>query len=310
MNPKQLQSSLPLALILIFALASSAQQPSKGSAHVYPHELDGFLLRQDRSAIEAELGAPFNQNKSPSGAMAYAYHLHNSKKNYLIAYYEKDKVYELELTGEEESEPTGFFDLQLGDSGEKVKAKLGQPTTISHEDDVNVDLWDYKKENYSLEFSPNGHLYSIQIVDEDKGIPGDFPGDKFTYGFAQAVQSHDLNEVMRLASGEIECASDDSLGIQAGSARKILSDRTSPISICLAKAATAILALGPAMNGTGDSIRLWPDVHRSGAVTKFPESSALKEVVFVVEAGNWRVYEVTFREAAPSLNKPSAVPAI
>jgi hypothetical protein len=296
--------------MLIFVLTSGAQQPSKSSAHVYPHELDGFLLRQDRSAIEAELGTSFDQKKSSRGEIAYAYHVPHSKENYLGVYYEKDKIYQLELTGKEDSGPTGFFGLLLGDSASEVKAALGNPTEIRHEDDFNVDLWDYKKENYSLEFSPDGHLYSIQIVDEDKGLPGDFPGGTFTYGFAKAVQSHNVDEMMRLASGEIECASDDTLGIPASSARKILSDKTSPLSICLTKAATAILSLGPAMNGTDDSIRLWPDVHRSGAVTKFPESSALKEVVFVVEAGNWRVYEVTFREAAPIPNKPSPVPSI
>jgi hypothetical protein len=55
-----------------------------------------------------------------------------------------------------------------------------------------------------------------------------------------------------------------------------------------------ILALGPEMKGTSDEMRVWTN-HTPGAVTKFPASSPLKEVVFIVESGEWRVDEVTFR---------------
>jgi hypothetical protein len=112
--------------------------------------------------------------------------------------------------------------------------------------------------------------------------------------FAEAVRSHNIEKLIEMSSGEIICTSGKFFGIQTGAARTVLADETSEFSGCLKRAADAILALGPEMKGTSDEIRVWTE-HTPGTVTKFPASSPLKEVVFVVEAGAWRVDEVTFR---------------
>jgi hypothetical protein len=206
----------------------------------------------------------------------------------------KDKIIELELTGADPSGPTGFFGLQLCDSAEKAEAAIGKPTKISHEDDVNVDLWYYERNNYSLEFTPDHKLYSIQILDKFGDNPPGFAGSDEVRFFAQAVQAHDIDRLMELVSGEIECSTTEAFGIQSGSARVIIADPKSPVSLCLLRAAKAILAFGPEMKGTEDMIRIYTDAD-PGTVTKFPTSRPLKEVVFAQEAGAFRVYEVTFR---------------
>ena len=266
-----------------------------------PHELAGFLLRQNRSAIEAVLGKPFAEETRPSGTVASGYRLPGFKQNYLVAFYVQDKksemygkIEELELTGTEPSGFTGLFGLALGDSAQKVEALLGKPDEIRHEDDVNVDLWDYKHHNYSLEFAPDRKLYSIQVVDQPGETPPGAAGHLDALRFARAIQAGDIETIMKMASGELECSSSDVFGIQSGSARQILSDRKSNISFCLERAAQAVISLEPEMKGADDEIRIW-ERHSPGAVTKFPASSPLKEIVFVQEAGAWRVYEVTFR---------------
>lgn len=151
--------SQPLCVALLSALsfasvAARAQQPpspapaSAGQPH--PHELSGFLLRQNRVAIEAALGKPFAEEKRDDNVVAYGYHLPGFKENYLIAFfYEgdsaevRDKAIRLQLTGPEPSGPTAFFGLALSDRAEKVEKLLGKPASIRHEDDANVDLWDY-----------------------------------------------------------------------------------------------------------------------------------------------------------------------
>jgi hypothetical protein len=306
MNPSRLALVLccaALACLPVAVQGQSSEIRSKATTqvHSHAHELSGFLLRQDRKAVEAALGKPFHQEKRPNNITAYAYHLHGFKINYLVAFiYEEkrsiynDKVMQMELTGTEPSGPTGFFGLALGDSAEKVESALGKPATIRHEDDVNVDLWDYPQENYSLEFTSSHRLYSIQIEDEPGGAKSPAGGTDQVHMFARATKDRDINAILSLASGEIECSKKEAFGIQGGNARKILDDRSSPISVCLAEASEAILALGPEMKAADTDIRIW-EKGPPGMVVKFPWSSPLREVVLVDEAGAPRIYEVTFR---------------
>jgi len=271
--------------------------------HSRAHELNGFLLRQSREAFEAAMGKPFREENPDNSTHWCAYRIPGSEGNYFAAFFfvskDKDsdlngKAVKLELTGAEPSGPTGFFGLQLGDAAEKVETVLGKPTKVSHEDDVNVDLWDYEQENYSLEFTPDRKLHSIQIIDKPGPDTPDPTGSADVRLFAQAIQVHNMDKVMEMVSGEIECSNTEAFGIQTGAARSVLSDPKSQISICLQRAADAILALGPEMKGAEDQMRIWTE-NSPGCVTKFPESSPLKEVVFDQEAGAFHVYEVTFR---------------
>jgi hypothetical protein len=306
-------NSLRLALVLCCAalagmpIAVNGQSPEMRSkaasrTHTRPHELSGFLLQQDRKAVEAALGKPFRTGEPTNDKQFCVYHVPGSKKNYLVAFYYtgkdpnfKDRIIELELTGEDHSGPTGFFGLQLGDAAEKVEALLGKPTKVNHEDDVNVDLWDYVSENYTLEFTPSHVLFSIQIIDQPGNDPPGFAGSDEVRLFAQAVQAQDIDKVMEMASGEIECSwPGDFFNADSGPARGVFSNPKSGISVCLQRAAKAILALGPEMKGADDQIRLYTKA-KPGTVTKFPAYSPLKEVVFAQEAGAFRVYEVTFR---------------
>jgi hypothetical protein len=306
MNPPRLVFVLCCAVLVVSTIALSEQQSGKKSetvrsTHSHAHELSGFLLRQDRKALEAVLGKPFHQEKRPDSITAYAYHLPGFKINYLVAfiYENKESIYnnkikQMELTGTEVSGCTGFFGLALGDTAQKVESVIGKPVTIRHEDDVNVDLWDYPNENYSLEFTSSHKLYSIQIEDEPGGAKSQIGGSDQVYTFAQATKTRDIDTMMSLASGEIECSQKEAFGIQGGNARRILDDKSSPISVCLAQAANAILVLGSEMKDTDTNIRIW-EKGAAGMVVKFPKNSPLLEVVMVDEAGAPRIYEVTFR---------------
>lgn len=267
----------------------------------HAHELDGFLLRQGRKAFEAALGRPFHEDKIENGGSAFAYHIPGFKKDYLVAFFAgdkepsfKDKAVRLELTGTMPFGNTGFFGLQLSDESSKVESVLGKPSQVRHEDEVNLDLWDYTGENFSLEFTADHKLYSIQINDEEKGAKQTLEGVDEVYQFAKALETNDLDELLFFSSGEIECSKQEAFGIQGGQGRKILGDSTSKVSVCLKEAATAILAIGPKMKGAETNVRVY-EKGPPAMVVKFPARLPLREVVLVHEAGFLRVYEVTFR---------------
>jgi hypothetical protein len=279
----------------------TSQKPLFEKTRSHAHELDGFLLRQDRKAFEAALGKPFHQDKIENGGNAFAYHIPGFKQDYLVAFIAgekepvfKDKAGRLELTGTVPFGNTGFFGLQLSDASSKVESVLGKPSQVRHEDDGNLDLWDYTDENFSLEFTADHKLYSIQINDEEKGAKQTLEGEDEVYQFAKAIEANDLDELLFFSSGEIECSKREAFGIQGGHARRILGDSTSRVSVCLKEAASAIAALGPKMKGADTNVRVY-EKGPPAMVVKFPANSPLREVVLVHEAGFLRVYEVTFR---------------
>jgi hypothetical protein len=143
--------------------------------------------------------------------------------------------------------------------------------------------------------SANHKLYSIQIVDDSESLPAAYPGADAVNAFAKAFAAYDVDAVMAAVSGEIVCTDGKSYGIQMDNARNVLFHDNSAVSACLQKAVRAILATGPEMDGSDSLMRVWPEVGQTGAVVKMPRSSPLTEVVFVVETGGWRVFEVTFR---------------
>jgi hypothetical protein len=307
-NPHNFLKAFSAGMLICLASALAAQQNAAKSgfaaaAHARPHELEGFLLRRDRRAFEASLGKPFHEQDGPNSTKVCAYHLPNSKKNYLVVFFfvstKKDsqlngKAVQLELTGPEPSGPTGFFGLQLRDSATQVEMVLGRPASIRHEQEEDLDLWNYERDNYTLDFTPDHRLYSIQVIEQERKGDPELAGRDEVRLFAQTIQTRNWDAVLEMASGEIECSTSEAFGIRTGPARSILTDPQSAVSRCLKHATDAILTEKPGMKGADDALRLW-DSMRMGMVTKFPASSPLREVVFVDEAGALRVYEVTFR---------------
>ncbi|HEY0309225.1 MAG TPA: hypothetical protein VGB94_13775 [Acidobacteriaceae bacterium] len=294
---KVLFATISSSLLFVAALPMRAATSQVGE----PHELMGFLLRQSPDAF-ATLGKPFKEGSHGNGTTYQAFHIPNAKETYLVAIFAKvatsakAQAITLELTGTDYGGPTGFLGLKLGEDASSVEALLGKPSASSHENDVNLDLWDYKQKNYSLEFTANHKLYSIQIVDEIKSKPESSAGATEVHDYALAIQKVDVDKLMQMSSGELECTQkNEAFGFNASSARAELANHNGSLSKCLNIAAKEILRLGSTMKGADDQLRLYEKALYMGAVTKFPKTSPLKEVVFQWETDRWRVYEVTFR---------------
>ncbi len=210
-----------------------------------------------------------------------------------MAVFDHGRAVRLELTGQDYAGPTGFFGLTLGEDASAIKSILGEPTKIRHEDDINVDLWDYGASNYSLEFMPDHKLYSIQVNEDRPRKAGSFVGSPEVRKYALAIQAGDIDTVVRMSSGDLICTNTSEFGF-TGAARTDLADSGGALAGCLKKAAVAIVSLGEGMKGADDQLRI---AERGGpfCVTKFAADFPLKEVVFTWEVNDWRVYEVTLR---------------
>ncbi len=156
--------------------------------------------------------------------------------------------------------------LNIGDSDSVVKKHLGDPSTIAREKGEGLDLWNFDGANYSLEFTPDHRLYSIALWEENEKLP-DPPTTKDAREFAQAIHDGNLETVLDMASGQLECEWQRYFGLQDGPARSILGNPKSSVSACLERAAKTILAIPPEMPGVNTDLRLWTEIHQSGMVT-------------------------------------------
>lgn len=276
-----------LLVVIVFLLGPAAVSATE------PHELFGFLLEQNSAEFDHALGQPFKKEILPDRLTLRAYRIPGAKQTYLAVIFSQGRAVRLELTGPDYSGPTGFFGLTLGETAPAIKSVLGEPTETRHENDVNLDLWDYQLSNFSLEFTPEHKLYRIQ-VNEDRPRPSGLPvGGQEARTFALAVQSADIDTLIEMSSGSLMCTDTSEFGF-THAARTDFTDASGKLTGCLKKAAEAIVSLGEDMKGADDQIRI-AENGGSFCVTKFPAASRLKEVVFTWEVNDWRVYEVTLR---------------
>jgi hypothetical protein len=300
-----------IALAATLAVPSFASPIERG-----PHELYGFLLRQAPEAFSHQLGKPIKEGTAPNGKPFSAYHIPGTQTDYLVAEFStldgKTQAVTLELTGIEYKGQTGFCDLRLGDSADVVTKRLGKPTSIRHEDDVNVDLWDWPERNYSIEMSAKGTICSFQIVDpltSPTGLGGLAEVKELRDAMSHADSLGSVNKMMRLLSGDVICTSEHENSFGADSARSVLQDKHSPLRNCLNSAAEALATVD--LDKASVDIRLYTK-GPSGTVVKLPTNCAVQEIVFDWEARGWRIYEITFRKrtlhSPPRSKYPPAEP--
>ena len=175
---------------------------------------------------------------------------------------------------------------------------LGRPPKTRAGQDAKLTLWDYAPDNFSLEFTSEGKLYSIQIMlDPPLREATTIAGLAEAREFAAAALSKDVNELMRSVSGDLLCGSIKSVRFTRA-ARIDLTDPKSQMSQCLSRAARPIAALPQEKHGVSDQMRV-NMLHLTNIdvfpVTKFPEKVSVKEIVYAWECDAWRIYQVILR---------------
>lgn len=260
-------------------------------------ELNGWRLQQF-SSISAQMGAPFKTVEDPPLKFS-AYRVDSDA--YMVVGVDADQpnnIATLQLTGKISPQMRPFRGLRLGDGREKVLAALGQPTEVVEIAEPKVSRLSYEGRNYSVELDDEGNLYSIRIqinaefmaVKEDREEPWT--------DFVAAVRSGDSSLLLPQLRPDVEVYRDG----QTLSIQRRYSDF----------AASPDAALLDAFFSRSSGVRRYLDVCEPeglvrvtermgvGLVFKFQSDCALEEIVMFPHAGQYRVYEVAFRQGRHS----------
>jgi hypothetical protein len=184
-----------------------------------------------------------------------------------------------------------FLGLKLGDPREKVNQVLGLPTRVQHLQGPYLEFLQYAHRNYSVELDSLGYLWSIRILGYN-GFPA-VPTDSLPnlQDIFQSLQSNDPETILDALAPDFECIVGDSIYAFAGSAFDVIEDQSSRMSQLLYSGQSSLASLNESMirNAILD-----PESVKNNKLTpmfKFPETSPLKDIVFVVHAGRWRIWE-------------------
>jgi hypothetical protein len=283
-------------------LAAIATVPLAAQSAPSQLELNGFLIGQHRSVFVAALGKPYQEQRTPDGWTYQIFIVDQARGVYMVVKFPDDRpnnAIALQLTGDSSKKVLPFLGLRLGVDTSAVLRVLGSPSSRRAIDEPKLTLWTYEDRNYTVEFTPAGRLYSIQLMGYT-GFPTRTPESLPIAKLRQALAERNRDELIGLLAPDIEVFRDSSVISFEGAMRAQLADSTSPIARELMygdRNLGVVLSAPNALEGSDEVLRIH-ERPRAGAmyrVLKFPERSPLKELVFEFFAGELRLWEVAWR---------------
>jgi hypothetical protein len=271
-------------------VGEATSQPSQ-------RELNGFLLGQSRRAITSSFQEMIEIRNHEDGWRDVLYWLDSTHSGYMIFGFADTNrgCTAVQLTGQPTLTTLPFLGLRLGDSRASVLAKLGTPDRVQHIDDADVDCYYFPQRNYSVEFDSLDRLFSIRIMRDDglnDTIPRQMP-DLASVISALSTSNTDL--ILDHLAPDVEIYAADSVYSFKCAARGEIADPQSQLSQMLYSGDRALARI-PAVDIVEAEVDLRL-IYGEGSkwVYKFRTHSMLKEIVFTIDAGQWRMWEVSFR---------------
>lgn len=262
------------------------------SANEFPIDLNGFRLWQYRSVAENYFGKPFQTMKRDDHVLE-AHQV--SKSSYMVFGYWKtfpENARTIQITGYP-TKMIPFKGLQLGDSEDQVFSVLGKPSNTKKITSPPVTIWYYDKENYTIEIDQQGRLYTIKIDLVQEMMNDADTKSEYWAAFKQAILAKDKDAILKCLRPDVEIyRHGKSIAIdkryvdfQAAPDKEfmeaLIGDKNSVL--------TQIRATEPEV-----AMRLMLEMG-AGWVYKFHQDNVLAEIVFFSYNGQFRVYEVKFR---------------
>ena len=278
-----------------FFAAGFAQSPPASQI-----ELNGFLLGQYNEAADGTFGKPTQEEKTNEGGFYRAYVFDNAHNGYMAFKYlasNKERMYSIQVSGDPGTQIKPFMGVRLGDKVDQLISSFGKPSSIKHETDYPVDLYDYADRNYSFEVNRQGELTSIELSGFN-GFAKEPPHNGLIpdiQSLRKAVTGKDIESLLTELSGAMEIHRDGKMYSFRKAARIELSDKSADTTRLLLEDERSVRAAFSTETFEPDpQIRL---VEKSApqSVFKFEHSKILQEIVFKFEAGRWKVWEIQFR---------------
>lgn len=285
---KYLLTSFFICLFICSAtLHGQAQNPPS------QRELNGFLLGQDERAIANGFDTLIKEQKYNDGWIDKAYSLDSTRSAYMVFGFpdSTDDCYSIQISGNPGTEMHLFLGLRLGDSREKVNAILGTPSKVQHLPRPYLEFLQYAGRNYSVELDSLGDLWSIRILGYD-GYPTT-PADSLPniVDIFSSLKSKDPSRILDVLAPDVELNDGDSQLTFSGAAAAEIADSTSPMSQLLY---TGLSSLATMSESTIRAAKVDPQSivsNKTVPMFRFPRPSPVDDVVFVVHAGKWRIWE-------------------
>lgn len=261
-------------------------------------ELTGFILGQYRKAVHTQLGPPIQRIDTDDGWIYEFHALRPDTSVYaLFKYSESDtsRIYSIQLNGHEYNAMHSFNGLRLGADQREVDRLFGMYTKTDTLDNPNVVIRFYANTNYSFELDENGKLYGIQISGDILSNEPLQPVPDIK-GFRDAIRSKNIDSLLVHLSPDVELYHKNKVITYQGAARDEFAREDSELLKYLLGAKESVwFAFEKERTTPTPELRLFTEKKLTTTVYKFYKSKVLEEVVFLPHAGQWKVYEIKFR---------------
>lgn len=277
---------------LLWASAGAQSSPPSQT------ELNGFLLGQYAKAPDGTFGKPTESRTAEDQWTYRAYVFDKEHRGYMVFKFPSDdaqRMLSIQIAGDAGTPMRPFLGLVLGDDKKKVQEALGPPAKIEAEKDYDVDLYTYTNRNYSVEVNRQGKLSSIQVMGYAGFAEQPAPSMPDVEMLRKFVVGQDVDGLLSLFAGDLEIYRGDHTYDFVRSARAEIADQKSEISRLLFGSKGSLRAAFATERFDPDpQIRVYSKAP-PGSVVKFPRSKIVEEVVYKVEAGAWKVWEIKLR---------------
>jgi len=281
-------------LILWLVCASAVAQTSPPSQT----ELNGFLLGQYAKAPDGTFGKPTESRITEDQWTYRAYVFDKEHQGYMVFKFpahDAQPMLSIQIAGDAGTPMRPFLGLVLGDDKKKVQDALGPPAKIEAEKDYDVDLYTYTDRNYSIEVNRQGKLSSIQLMGYAGFAEQPTPSMPDAETLRKYVVRRDVDGLLSLLAGDLEIYRADHTCDFVRAARAEIADQKSEISrLLLGDKGSLRVAFTTERFEPDPQLRVYTEAP-PGSVVKFPHSKIVEEVVYKVEAGAWKVWEIKLR---------------
>jgi hypothetical protein len=262
-------------------------------------ELNGFLLGQYKNAITASFDTILRVDTTPDGWVSKAFLLDRAHHSYMAFGFRPeapDYAVSIQVTGDSGTPMRPFVGLALGSPRDSLLARLGPPSSVVHQDDVETDLYIYDGRNYSIEVNKQNRVASIQVMGYE-GFPDSTPSEPPSLDSLLAGLRAGGDAALQYLMPDVEISYGERVLMFRRSAYMELVPDTSQVAVALFRGPRSLVAAlqdSVAISSADVNLRIW-EKGGMGWVWKFPPPAQLAELVFKANAGRWRVWEASFR---------------
>ncbi len=286
------------SLSRLFFLLSFLSFPASAQSQFPPsqRELNGFLLGEDAAPIGAGFDTLLKEQKYGDGWTDRVYPLDSTGTSFMVFGFadSSDDCMSVQITGKPETPMHPFLGLRLGDAKEKVYRTLGVPSQVRHVQRRAMTFCQYEDRNYSVQLDSLGRLWSVRILDYE-GFPG-LPPDSLPdlAGTFQALQSGDPEVILDALAPDVELVAHDTAYSFMGSPLDVVSNQATRFSQLLYAGPSCLAALGQAYVRAATLDPQSSDDAAHVLRYTFPVDAPVKDIVFVIHAGKWRIWDAHF----------------